>query len=364
MGYPLECSQLLSLTSTLGYHFGPSWGNHWLHTQRAKGGPLVLRTVKKLSKSRHGTQTRDISLQWVDDMELLWKKRQIVPHAIMPYDETRLSLRGGNKLEIQRITSADREHHPDCQFSRGGVICSMLNFFTINGPFMTFLILPMEFKTESDQGEEVGDFIFMKDYLGHNLRRKWDHYVVFTKKAYLNSEAFLNCAKKVLSKWNLVNPGLNLLLLGDNLVVHRSLEFLKEVLRQGHLSWYIPAQSSNWNAVPDDVLFALLKVIGQKKAERDIWNSMISQDPWKWSVMAAFMSAELEAFSPESCRKAFNNTGLVNKNNRFDGDLVRRRISENLGTFTRSSPGVAAEARDVVVTLLDEAADKAKSTVP
>jgi hypothetical protein len=177
-------------------------------------------------------------------MRNLWDTRQIVPHAIMPYDETRLSIKAGGKLEIHRITSADRINHPDCLFSRGGVTCSMLNFFTIHGPFMTFLVLPMEFKPANAEGEQVGDFLFMKDYLGPYLRRKWPHFVVFTNKAYMNSEAFLNCVTKVLDQWNLESPGLNLLLLGDNLEVHRGMEFLKRVIASGHLSWYLPANIS------------------------------------------------------------------------------------------------------------------------
>ena len=58
----------------------------------------------------------------------------------------------------------------------------MLNFFTINGPFMTFLVLPMEFKPANAKGEQVGDFLLVKDYLGPYLRRKWKHFIVFTNK--------------------------------------------------------------------------------------------------------------------------------------------------------------------------------------
>jgi hypothetical protein len=42
-------------------------------------------------------------------MERLFDQFQIAPHAIIPYDETRLGFRHGDKLAISRITSADRK---------------------------------------------------------------------------------------------------------------------------------------------------------------------------------------------------------------------------------------------------------------
>jgi hypothetical protein len=362
MSHPVDAHQLMDMVKHLGYNMSPSWPHHWLSSKRARGGPLVLSTVKKLSKSRLGPDTRSLSLNWVNDMEELWNTRQIVPHAIMPYDETRLRL--GEKLTLERVTSADRSRGPDCQFSRGGVIGSLLTFFTIKGPFLSFLVLPIEFKPEDSHGEEICDFVFMKDYLGTELRRKWKHFVVFTKKGFMNSDAFVHCARKVIELWNLEYPGLNLLFLGDNLEADRSLEFVKSVLELGHLSWYLPANTSNWNAVPDDVLFALLKRLGELRAERDIWNTSVSGGgKWKWDVFTAFLEAEVSAFTPETCKKAFNNTGLIGKNGKFDKELVLQRIAENLGPFTRNSPGFVAEAREVATAVIEAASEKSTAKV-
>lgn len=105
----LEVAHISFLAKHWGYHFADTWAAHWLENHQRRGGELVKATVKKLAKSRTGEHTRDLAIHWTESMETLFQRFQIVPHAIIPYDETRLGFRHGDKLAISRITSADRK---------------------------------------------------------------------------------------------------------------------------------------------------------------------------------------------------------------------------------------------------------------
>jgi hypothetical protein len=75
------------------------------------------------------------------------------------------------------------------------------------------------------------------------------------------------------------------------------------------------------------------------------------------------LEAELAAFTPATCKKAFNNTGFINENNKFDHELVLKRIAQNLGPFTRNSPGTSAEAREATASLIESANSRTSEKV-
>jgi hypothetical protein len=245
-------------------------------------------------------------------------------------------------------------------FNRGDTIASLLTFFTIRGALVSFLVLPVELAPADLTNLEttvIGNFIFLKDYLCRSKRGTWPHFLVFTKTGFVNADAFIACANKAMDVWEESNPGLNALFLGDNLDVHRTLKFLESVINRGHWVHYIPAGASDWNAVPDNLPYLELKSMGQYAAEGNVWDSLVTNEKWRWNVLEAFLEAELTAFTPEIIKKAFENVGLVNAKGKFDGDLVRQRIRENLGPFRgmTNSPSLQDQSRLAATDIIDSA---------
>ena len=232
---------------------------------------------------------------------------------------------------------------------------------------MSFLILPATLRPKDMEGETtvIGDFVFLKDYLSHFTRGRWPHFLVFTKTGFVNSEAFLACMDKVLDIWELRNPGLTGLFLGDNLGPHRTLQLLQKMIEKGHFNWYIPTQSSGWNAMPDDIPFLVLKKLGELQSERTVWDSLLTDENYRWNVFIAFMKAERDAFKPKLVREAFKNVGLVNKHGKFDKELVTKRMEENLGSI----PGrdayqdAAMASRDAASAIISNSFENVKKKV-
>lgn len=240
-------------------------------------------------------------------------------------------------------------------FSRGAVIAGLLTFFTIEGPLVSFIILPGHFKPDDVNFESTAEFLFLKDYLGPNLRRKWDHYLVFTQKGFMNNDAFLQCLKKTINIWNQKNPGLQALFIGDNLESHRTTEVLMEFARSQHLSWYIPAKTSNILAMPDDIPFRDLKRDAEREIERSMWDSMLTNANCRWDICTAYLETELNVFTPEICTKAFNNCGIVDDNGNFNREIVLQRIKDNLGPFEAEPEEFVEKVRVATSTIIENA---------
>jgi hypothetical protein len=146
----------------------------------------------------------------------------------------------------------------------------------------------------------------------------------------VNADAFIACANKAMDVWEASNPNLSALFLGDNLDVHRTLKFLESVIGRGHWIHYIPAGASDWNAVPDNLPYLDLKNMGQYNAEGNVWDSLLTDEKWRWNVLEAFLVSEQNAFSPEIIKKAFANVGLVNADGKFDAETLSGKGSEKI----------------------------------
>lgn len=229
---------------------------------------------------------------------------------------------------------------------------------------MSFILLPAALKPNNTTGDVVANFVFLRDYLGTKLRRKWDHYVVFTPKGFMNNDAFLLCVKKTIQIWNEKNPGLRALFLGDNLESHRTKEVLLEIAQSKHLSWYIPAKTSNLLAMPDDMLFKNLKRDSQRDIEESMWDAMVVNEEYKWAILSSYLETEQTAFTPQVCATGFDNVGIVDKvTGRFNLDKVKAKIEANLGPF--EARGNETEEKAIIATsaILDKAQNNNKKKV-
>lgn len=232
---------------------------------------------------------------------------------------------------------------------------------------VSFVLLPADFKPKGANGfetETVAGFAFLKDYLGPLLRKKWPHYLVFTPTGFVNSSAFLACLTKAIEIWDTIHPGLRALWLGDNLEPHRAYEVLELVASTGlHLNGYIPACTSNFLAMPDEEPYGELKIIGEKEAERSLWDELVSGTKWGFGLLASFLEAELKAFTPQVCLKGFKSSGLLGDDLKFNKQRVLELITKNLGPFNSSSPDVKAQAREATTAILDKANKTSKKRV-
>jgi hypothetical protein len=122
-------------------------------------------------------------------------------------------------------------------------------------------------------------------------------------------KSFKKFAKIFFEKWNLLNPGLNCLVIGDNLQCHRQISILKDGIEQGIYMWFFPSNTTHWSQPLDNLLFANLKrCLNESKAELDYQKLFVKDN--LFSLVSETLKAATKGFTKKITAAAFRNTGV------------------------------------------------------
>ena len=141
-------------------------------------------------------------------------------------------------------------------------------------------------------------------------------------------------------EWTTRNPGLPLLLFGDQCSAHMSAETLERALRRAVYLFFLTANASHFLQPLDAEPFACFHHLLRATSESYVFDAILSGHATRNALLAAAYHSERRAFTPQVVSKAFITTGLWPLNPK----VVLDRAFENLGVVA-SGVTVRDEAR-------------------
>jgi len=150
----------------------------------------------------------------------LLSTHHFTPASVMNLDEKGIVVKGGN-LTTQRFIHAFKER-ANASSTRASTAASLPPFAAPNGSiFMNIYVLKAKFDEDGQS-----DVNLTLQPAARVTRRSWSRYFCSTETGFLNAEPFGRVMDLVADEWEVRNPGLPLLLFGDQCSAHMSTETL------------------------------------------------------------------------------------------------------------------------------------------
>ena len=220
------------------------------------------------------------------------------------------------------MESTSRER-ANVQTSRGNTLASLLTFVQADG---NVLLSVFCMKAKFDETGE-SDVNFTLHKYDKKLRRSWPRYFCWTDKGFFDTFTFAHVIDKVIETWTQQHPGLNLMLLGDQLAGHRDNSILEKALARKVFMWSFAANTSHFLQPLDDVLFANFKNHALIRGEQAVIDAEFLDLKKTDLLLVAAFEAELKAFTRKQIIAAFLNTGVCP----FNRDKIVALAKLNLG---------------------------------
>ena len=150
----------------------------------------------------------------------------------------------------------------------------------------------------------------------------------------MNREIFSRAMLLFVQWWTTLYPGLNCLLLCDNLEAHRDAEGLRHATSHGAHVFFLPPNTSHFLQPLDDKVFAIYKTCLRKFGNK--LNMKFGKMRQKLAghassvITAATPMAEHIAFSDKHIQEAFKNTGIYP----WNPELILTQARKNVGQMT------------------------------
>jgi len=295
---------------------------------------LRTRRCKALADKRQGMEMIANVKGFLDELTDFLKTHHFTSSSVMNFDETRIVVKGGN-LTTQRVIDASKER-ANASSTRNSTVASLLTFAAANGSiFMSVYVLKAKFDEEG--GSDVN---FALQRATKVTRRSWPRFFTWTDTGFVNAELFGKIIDLVTEEWTTRNPGLPLLLFGDQCSAHMSAETLERALRRAVYLFFLTANASHFLQPLDAEPFACFHHLLRATNESYVFDAILSGHATRNALLAAAYHSERRAFTPQVVSKAFITTGLWPLNPK----VVLDRAFENLGVV---APGVTVrdEAR-------------------
>lgn len=158
----------------------------------------------------------------------------------------------------------------------------------------------------------------------------------FTETGYLNGALFAKIMDLFGDLWRTLYEGINCLLIGDNLEIHRQDGVIKTAKQKGVHMFFLPPNTTHFLQPLDDLVFAVYK--NQLRDFAGKLNRALSSSTSKLSreassiVSIAANFAEESAFQPSVVRKSWEHTLLP-----FDSQKIIENARLNIGLETHSN---------------------------
>jgi len=186
-------------------------------------------------------------------------------------------------------------------------------------------------------------------------RSAWNRLYCWTKTGYVNGETFKLIIAKFVELWTLQQPGLDVLLFGDQLGIHRQVEVVEEALKKKVYMWSLPANTSHFLQPLDGQPFGLFKkevtILSDEKIVDDLLTDHSTRDA---NLLAAY-AAERKAFTKPVIVGAFKDVGLYP----FDPERIKHLAKENTG-IEEDHASLAAECRAGALSVIHRALKTSK----
>ena len=299
---------------------------------------LSLRTVKGLSAKRLATSTLSSVEEWVEFLPDFMEKNGLSSKWIVNADETRISM---NEMHNGRFLGPKQQHTLGVRETERGKFATYLPFIAANGVVvMDVFIVPVSSNGASNFSLEQVD-----------RRAQNDHPVfwAFTSSGYLNNELWLVILQKFKEVMDGLAPGIEPVLLLDNLATHRTDAALEFCSSNSIHVIMLPPHVSHFLQSLDNVPFANFKLQLYKTAQIRLM-SVTETKRELGSVLLSVAQQIKGCLTKAVIRAAFENVGICPWNK----DAILKKAVANcgeVGSFTEPTDEVTAMAQILVKSL-------------
>eukprot|EP00168_Porphyra_purpurea_P006635 TRINITY_DN18172_c0_g1_i1.p2 TRINITY_DN18172_c0_g1~~TRINITY_DN18172_c0_g1_i1.p2 ORF type:complete len:173 (-),score=45.64 TRINITY_DN18172_c0_g1_i1:760-1278(-) len=159
-----------------------------------------------------------------EELSNFLETHHFLPSSVMNFDETRVIVKGGN-LVTQRVVAAFKESGIIAT-TRKNTVSSLITFAVASGAvFLSIYVFKDNFNEDG-----AADVNFSLLAATRVSRRAWSHYYCWRDTGFLNADLFERVIDLVADEWTTRNPGIPLLLFGDQCSAHMSAKKLERAL--------------------------------------------------------------------------------------------------------------------------------------
>ena len=274
--------------------------------------------MKPISKTRVGHETISHVEQFIAQMEPFLDR---VAGVLVNYDETRLVLDGNRVVQRRFARSSARA---DVQASRNLVLGSVLCFVTALGEnFLAVYNLKAPMK---------GDTLLVnaKVPASQPERGAARHRIFMHSECGYFDKSSMEHAMTMFSKfWCAAYPGLNCVLIGDQLAAHKQTHVIKALADKRIFCCLMPTNTSHFLQPLDNMPFAALKKAWTATTESISFAAAVGAQKLASGDLLPLAIASESAMTSAVIKAGFRNTGLCPWNPK----LIRKLAANNVGRF-------------------------------
>lgn len=256
-----------------------SVGDHWVRgfLHRHKNA-LSVRIPGTLDGKRHGRVDSAELLRFLECFGKLLACKKFSAKGIVNYDETRIFLSNDVRLAFQRIT----EKGPlkvnlgtdfQLRFS-----ATALPFVSAAGELLCVYLVVQE---DKDDMVTLG---YTETTLEFS-RGKVTFFLYSTKSSYVDKATFADIISHFMDWYRAKEPGLDVILVGDNLGSHKNSKLIEEAFAKNFYMLFLLEYTTHWSQALDWILFGRLKKRIRMLVEDDFFDRALCKNrkspaPW------------------------------------------------------------------------------------
>lgn len=297
----------------------PNWSARFVKRHKQE---LTVRHCKALSKNRQTEELVDSVDSWVDKYSDYLDHHYFPAKAIFNFDETRINFTETG-MQFKRIEWKARQKH-NFLTSRAEKSMSLLSFLCADGSiFLSLYIFSLDFATAAEKETAFQ----IREASSTRSQGGWPRCYAFTQTGYLNRDVLASVILHFADLWTAINPGLEVLLLSDQLASHRDPVIVATAFDQGVKMFSLPANCSHFMQPCDDLYFAAFKQHLAKNHLDELRSKVLQGQSMANQLIQAAYDAEVEAASSRLIRRSWSNTGL----HPYDPEFIKTKARLNLG---------------------------------
>jgi len=255
---------------------------------------LRARLCKSLEDKRQGLQMIENIKGFLHELSGFLQTHHCTPSLVMPFDQTAIVVKGRN-LTTQRFVDASKDRD-NASSTHSSTVASLLTFSAAKGAiFMRIYVRKAKF---DDEG--VSDVKCSLQRAAKVTCRSWPRVFTWKDTGFVNAKLFRKIVDQVAEEWATRNPGLPLLLFGDQGPAHMSADSLERALRRALYLFFLLANSSHCLQPLDAEPFAVFQHILRATNVSYLIDAIMSRNAARNALLAAAFHADRRAFTPEA----------------------------------------------------------------
>ena len=338
----------------LGRQVNRKWAGRFLKRHTAE---LVPRHIKALTGKRAKQETMEDCIAFTKQMQVFFQKHQFPAKAVINFDET-LVCDSKTRLEVQRIESTKRQRGEVTQ-TRSKTIGSIISFISAAGELL-YLVYCLKVEKSSSSSTtstsldntEYGNIRLLLEEEANYTRSKFvERVYIFTESGRVDTQTNENILDGFYNIWKVLYPGLDCLVLSDQLSAHRALKVLQKNANRGVFLCSLPANTSHFTQPLDDAPFAIFKKqlrLVHQQLNVDIARLGDKANPLH--LLSSAYAMEAKAFSKEAINTGFKNTGIYP----FNAEKILERAKRNLAIGLEDGDAVITSARQAALVIINK----------